>query len=169
MHISYMTCNRRGYELIDKGVWQVHHSDKREPQGYVDTSTDPYTPCDPPTYIDLGMGEHPRILPEGGIVIGKKESSHMTNDIVSQVKALVDENARLTKELAERPAESAQPQIEFEKNYRLEFRWYGSWNEIHSEWGFDSEKAAEARFQVWLDKFGDKFEDVKISGYLIYE
>jgi len=164
-----MTCNRRGYELIDIGVWQIWDSEKRDPQGYVDQNALPYTPCDPPRYTDLGVGEHPRILPEGAVVINQKQSSIMNIDIVSQVQALVNENIRLKKDLAERPTVSAQPTINFVKKYRLELCWYGSWGDIYTEWGFDSRTAAEDRFQVWIDTFGDKFEKVKISEYLISE
>ena len=172
------TCQRRGYELTDIHIWEK--SIGREHMGYVKNGE----PCDPPEYIDLGVGEHPRILPKDAKVVGKKEKGATkktvasekkmiyngdlnVESIVSSLQSLLDERNSLLKEVEELKARPTGPDVELVDQWRIQFRWYGSWHELEQEWGFSSQQEAEARMQKWIDTFGDKFSDVEIVHYKI--
>lgn len=169
------TCQRRGYELTDIHIWEVTRG--REHIGYEKNGE----PCDPPEYIDLGVGEHPRILPKDAKVVGvgatkktvAKGKEMIYNDnlsvesIVSSLQALVDERNALRKEVEELKTRPTGPDVELVDQWRIQFRWYGSANELEQEWGFSSQQEAEERFQKWVDTFGDKFKDVEIIHYKI--
>lgn len=171
------TCQRRGYRLTDLSIWQL--SVGREHSGYVRNGE----PCDPPEYIDLGTGEHPRILPPDAKVVGKeqtatkktvaKENKVIYNgdlnveSIISSLQSLVDERDALLKRVEELEAQPKGPDVELVDQWRIQFRWYGSANQLEQEWGFSSQQEAEERFQKWEDTFGDKFKDVEIIHYQI--
>ena len=167
------TCQRRGYELTDIHIWEK--SIGREHIGYVKFGK----PCDPPEYIDLGVGEHPRILPRGAKVVGAtkktvaKEKKVNYNDdlnvesIITSLQSLVDERNTLLKEVEELKNRPTGPDVELVDQWRIQFRWYGSWHELEQEWGFSSQQEAEERMQKWIDTFGDKFKDVEIIHYKI--
>lgn len=162
----YTTCQRRGYELTDIHIWEVTRG--REHIGYIKNGE----PCDPPEYIDLGKDEHPRILPKGAKVVGsrnttKKDKAMKTKNIVEQVAELVDENEKLKAQVSELQNRPVGPDVELVDQWRIQFRWYGSWHELEQEWGFSSQQEAEARMQKWIDTFGDKFNDVEIIHYKI--
>ena len=174
----YTTCQRRGYELTDIHIWEK--SIGREHIGYVKFGK----PCDPPEYIDLGKGEDPRILPSDAKVIGVKEQTatkkHVAKEkemiyngdlnvesIITSLQSLVDERNALRKEVEELKARPTGPDVELVDQWRIQFRWYGSWHELEQEWGFSSQQEADARMQKWIDTFGDKFSDVKIVHYKI--
>lgn len=173
----YTTCRRRGYELVDTDVWEV--TDDKEHLGFVYTNTTPYTPCDPPRYIQLDPDEHERILPKGSTIIEKRfdkvtqnvvySSSNDENDLAARVDQIVKENIALrnrVRELESQPTVST-PTVELVDRWRLQFSWYGSWGELHKEWGFESHKEAEDRLNYWIATFGDKFKDVAIIPYKI--
>jgi len=169
------TCQRRGYELTDIHIWEVTRG--REHIGYEKNGE----PCDPPEYIDLGVGEHPRILPKDAKVVGvgatkktvAKGKKMIYNDnlsvesIVNSLQALVDERNALRKEVEELKTRPTGPTVELVDQWRIQFRWYGSGNQLEQEWGFSSQQEAEERFQKWVDTFGDKFKDVEIIHYKI--
>lgn len=166
----YSTCQRRGYQLTDLNIWQV--TEGREHLGYVRTDTKPYTPCDPPQYIQLDPEENELILPKDAVIIEKrfdKVSKNVVNsgNIVEQVAALVDENERLKERLKELEKRPTGPDVELVDRWRLEFSWYGSWHELHQEWGFETKQEAENRLQHWINTFGDKFDNVAIKPYKI--
>lgn len=177
-HKVLSTCQRRGYQLTDISIWQVMRG--RKHLGYEKNGE----PCDPPEYIDLGVGEHPRILPKDAKVVGKKEKGATkktvasekkmiyngdlnVESIVSSLQSLLDERNSLLKEVEELKARPTSPAVELVDQWRIQFRWYGSWGELEQEWGFSSQQEAEARFQKWVDTFGDKFNDVEIIHYQI--
>lgn len=183
------TCQRRGYKLTDISIWEATRGHTK--LGFERNGEK----CDPPEYIDLGIGEHPRVLPQGSKIIDaeikpvitaksaqnkvvKKEKPTETNgditveSIIAAMQGLVDErNALLERveELESRPVvtETKQPEVELVDQWRIQFRWYGSWGELEQEWGYHSEQAANERFQKWVDTFGDKFSDVEIVHYKI--
>jgi len=183
------TCQRRGYRLTDISIWEATRGHTK--LGFERNGEK----CDPPEYIDLGIGEHPRVLPEGSKIIDavntpvitaksaqnkvvKKEKPTETNgditveSIIAAMQGLVDErNALLerVKELESHPVvtETKQPEVELVDQWRIQFRWYGSAMDLHQEWGYHSEQAANERFQEWIDTFGDKFSDVEIVHYKI--
>ena len=167
------TCQRRGYELTDIHIWEK--SIGREHIGYVKFGN----PCDPPEYIDLGVGEHPRILPKDAKVVGatkktvaKEKKVNYNGDlnvesIITSLQSLVDERNALLKEVEELKNRPTGPNVELVDQWRIQFRWYGSANELEQEWGFSSQQEAEERFQKWVDTFGDKFKDVEIIHYKI--
>lgn len=167
------TCQRRGYELTDIHIWEK--SIGREHIGYVKYGK----PCDPPEYIDLGVGEHPRILPKGAKVVGatkktvaKEKKVNYNGDlnvesIITSLQSLVDERNALLKEVEELKNRPTGPDVELVDQWRIQFRWYGSANELEQEWGFSSQQEAEERMQKWIDTFGDKFKDVEIIHYKI--
>lgn len=160
------TCQRRGYKLTDLGIWEV--TEDREHIGYIKDGQ----PCDPPQYIQLDPNEHERILPVGGTIIEKRFDKVTKNvvqsgNIVEQVAALVEENERLKQQVAELKDRPSGPDVELIDQWRIQFRWYGSANQLEQEWGFDSQQEAEERFQVWVDTFGEKFKDVEIIHYKI--
>lgn len=167
------TCQRRGYELTDIHIWEK--SIGREHIGYVKFGK----PCDPPEYIDLGVGEHPRILPRGAKVVGatkktvaKEKKVNYNGDlnvesIITSLQSLVDERNALLKEVEELKNRPTGPDVELVDQWRIQFRWYGSWHELEQEWGFSSQQEAEERMQKWIGTFGDKFKDVEIIHYKI--
>jgi hypothetical protein len=172
------TCQRRGYELTDIHIWEVTRG--REHIGYEKNGE----PCDPPEYIDLGVGEHTRILPKDAKVIGTKDMGATkktvapekkmiyngdlnVESIVSSLQSLLDERNALLKEVEELKTRPTGPDVELVDQWRIQFRWYGSWHELEQEWGFSSQQEAEARMQKWIDTFGDKFSDVEIVHYKI--
>ena len=167
------TCQRRGYELTDIHIWEK--SIGREHIGYVKFGK----PCDPPEYIDLGVGEHPRILPKDAKVVGatkktvaKEKKVNYNGDlnvesIITSLQSLVDERNALLKEVEELKNRPTGPDVELVDQWRIQFRWYGSWHELEQEWGFSSQQEAEERMQKWIDTFGDKFKDVEIIHYKI--
>lgn len=173
----YTTCRRRGYELVDEDVWEV--TEGREHLGFVYTNTKPYTPCDPPRYIQLDPNEHERILPKGSTIIEKRfdkvnknvvySSSNDEDDLATRVAQIVEENKALrerVRELENKP-QSNTPDVDLVDRWRLQFSWYGSWGELHKEWGFESHSEAENRLKHWIATFGDKFKDVAIIPYKI--
>lgn len=171
------TCQRRGYELTDIHIWEI--SQGREHIGYEKHGE----PCDPPEYLDLGVGEHERILPPNAKVVGKKSGATKktvakekevnyngdlnVESIISSLQSLVDERDSLLKRVEELEAQPKGPDVELVDQWRIQFRWYGSANELEQEWGFSSQQEAEERFQKWVDTFGDKFNDVEIIHYKI--
>lgn len=169
----HSTCQRRGYELTDIQIWEVTRG--REHIGYIKNGE----PCNPPEYIDLGVGEHPRILPKDAKVVGatkktvaKEKKVNYNSDlnvesIITSLQSLVDERNALLKEVEELKAIPTGPDVELVDQWRIQFRWYGSANELEQEWGFSSQQEAEERFQKWVDTFGDKFNDVEIIHYKI--
>lgn len=182
------TCQRRGYQLTDLKIWQAFRGHKA--LGYERDGE----PCDPPEYIDLGIGEHPRTLPPGSKIIDKKDvkpaatiktvetktKTEYNGDItleqiISAMQSVVDErNALLAKveELESRPVvvESKEPEVELVDQWRLQFNWYGSAGDLEEIWGFRSRKLAEERFERWQSTFPHaKFDDVEIIHYKINE
>lgn len=161
----YTTCYRRGFELVTHNVWEV--TDETGHIGYVNTSNSPYEPCDPPQYIQTSATENPVItLPKNSVVIEKRFDNH-TETVVyfnSDEKQFYENRiAELERQLKSKPNSD----VELVDRWRLQFRWYGSWGELHQEWGFETHKQAENRLKHWIDTFGDKFEDVKIIPYKI--
>lgn len=164
----YTTCRRRGYELVDEDTWEI--TEGREHLGFVTSKTK--EPCDPPRYIQIDPDEHERILPKGSTIIEKrfdKVSKNVVNsgNIVEQVAALVAENERLKEKVKQLENRPTGPSVELLDRWRLEFSWYGSWHELHQEWGFETKTEAENRLQHWINTFGNKFENVAIKPYKI--
>lgn len=174
------TCQRRGYKLTDIEIWEATRG--HEWLGYERNGE----PCDPPEYIDLGTGEPELILPRGAKIISKndyvkpKESKPVVTqtttvveedmsieNIISSLQSLVDERNSLLKEVEELKQRPTGPEVELVDQWRIQFKWYGSWNQLEQEWGFNSQQEAEQRFQKWVDTFGDKFNDVEIVHYKI--
>ena len=87
--------------------------------------------------------------------------------IITSLQSLVDERDVLLQRVEELENEPKGPDVELVDQWRIQFRWYGSANELEQEWGFSSQQEAEERFQVWVDTFGDKFKDVEIIHYMI--
>lgn len=175
------TCQRRGYELTDIHIWQVTSGTPAKHLYYWNSQTKEQ--CEPPEYIDLGMGEHPRILPPDATIVGvgatkKKKKVAKENkmnyngelnveSIITSLQSLVDERDALLQRVEELENEPKGPDVELVDQWRIQFRWYGSGNELEQEWGFSSQQEAEERFQVWVSTFGDKFKDVEIIHYMI--
>lgn len=162
----YSTCQRRGYQLTDLNIWEVTRG--REHLGYEKFGE----PCDPPQYIQLDSKEHERILPKDAVIIEKrfdKVSKSVVNsgNVVEQVAALVDENERLKVKVKELETRKSGSDVELVDRWRLELSWYGSWHELHQEWGFETKQEAENRLQHWINTFGDKFDNVAIKPYKI--
>ena len=172
----YTTCRRRGYELVDVDVWEV--SDDREHLGFVYTNTKPYTPCDPPRYIQLDPDEHERILPKGATVIEQRfdkmpknvvySTSNDEDDLSMRVAQIVEENKALRKrvrELENQPRSNV-VDVELFDRWRLEYSWKGSAGDIVQEWGFHSSKSATERMERIQEMFKDfKFDDVRTVPY----
>lgn len=171
----YTTCRRRGYELVDEDTWEI--TEGREHLGFVTSKTK--EPCDPPRYIQLDPDEHERILPKGSTIIEKRfdkvsknvvySSSNDENDLATRVAQIVEENKALrerVRELENQP-QTKTPDVDLVDRWRLEFSWYGSWHELHQEWGFETKTEAENRLQHWINTFGNKFENVAIKPYKI--
>lgn len=162
----YSTCQRRGYQLTDLNIWEVTRG--REHLGYEKFGE----PCDPPQYIQLDPNENERILPKDAVIIEKrfdKVSKGVINsgNVVEQVAALVEENERLKVKVKELETRKSGPDVELVDRWRLELSWYGSWHQLHQEWGFETKKEAENRLQHWIQTFGDKFDNVAIKPYKI--
>jgi regulator of replication initiation timing len=166
----YSTCRRRGYELVDVDVWEV--TEDREHIGFVYTNTKPYTPCDPPRYIQTDPDEHERILPRGATVIEQRFTrvTKTTGNIVEQVAALVEENERLKAQVAELQKQPKGPDVELFDRWRLEYRWRGSADQLVQEWGFHSSKSAMDRMERIQEYFKDfEFNDIATVHYKINE
>ena len=162
----YTTCRRRGYELVDTDVWEA--TDGRDHLGFVCTNTTPYTPCDPPRYIQTDPDEHERILPKGATVIEQRftKVTKTTGNIVEQVAALVEENESLKAQVAELKKQPKGPDVELFDRWRLEYSWKGSAGDIVQEWGFHSSKSATERMERIQEMFKDfKFDDVRTVPY----
>lgn len=182
------TCQRRGYQLTDINIWQATRG--HELLGYERDGK----PCDPPEYIDLGKGEHPRVLPPGAKIVDKKDAIIKTTatkktvepktetngdftleQIISAMQAVVDERNELlakVEELENRPVvvESKEPEVNLVDQWRLQFSWYGSAGDLEEIWGLRSRKAAEERLERWQSTFPHaKFDEVEIIHYKINE
>lgn len=167
------TCQRRGFELIDKHIWQVTRG--HEHLGYVKNDE----PCDPPQYIDLGVGERADImLPPGATVIDSKpvkekilkaSTVFSIEDVIASLNDLVKQRDTLLDKVKELEETPKGPDVKLVDRWRLQFRWNGSAWDLEQEWGFTSKESAEERYKKWVDTFGDKFEDVEIVQYQINE
>jgi hypothetical protein len=161
----YTTCHRRGFELTTPNVWEV--SDEDGHKGYVNMAVMPYTVCDPPEYIQTSATENPNIaLPLNSKVLEKRLDIKAESVVYSnsdETKFYKERVAELERQLKLKP----NTDVELVDRWRLQFRWYGSWGDIHQEWGFETHKEAENRLKHWIDTFGQKFEDVKIIPYKI--
>ena len=191
----YSTCQRRGFKLLDLSVWEGHtHDSGRAPAlGFFKLVNKTWTECDPPEYMDLGIGEPDIILPHGAKVVGRIASTENTTPVSAPVKLvpqhkemgdimniesftkglqdLIEERNALRVEVEElrlRPDVIIKPEVELTVQYRLQYRWSGSAGDLVQEWELETQKAAEERMTFIKEYFkGAVFEDVDIIRYKI--
>ena len=130
--------------------------------------------CDPPRYRVKTENPETNILPPGAIVIDgdipEKKVTTTTNftieNMIESLTALVKERDELRNTVTELQNAPKGPSVELVQRYRLTVRWTNGY-EPEDEWGFESVEAAQARYDAWVNTFGNKFEPAEICAYQI--
>ena len=154
---QYLTCNRRGYKLLNPVIWEVLEGMKS--LGFSHGMGTDF--CDPPVYYIDPKQRHQEPLsnlPKGSTI--EDEPEPVVIETVEVIKYETD--PEVLKEL------------EVYRNYKLKERWQleYDWHYGHElEWNYESKKDAEEHMEYIKDFFGPKLvesiKNIKITKYVI--
>lgn len=155
MTMQYVTCNRRGYKILNPVIWQVF--DGRKFLGYSHGMGTEF--CDPPVYYIDPKQQHQEPLsnlPEGATI----EKEPVIVEPVEVIKYETD--PEVLKEL------EIYRSYELKERWQLEYDWhYG--HELY--WDYKSKKAAEEHMEQIKDFFGkslsETIKNIKVTKYVI--
>ena len=155
--MQYLTCNRRGYKLLNPVIWEVF--DGRKSLGYSHGFGTDF--CDPPVYyIDPNQKHQEPLsnLPKGSTV--EDEPEPVVVETIEVVKYETD--PEILKEL------------EVYRNYKLKERWQLEYNWHYGHevyWDYKSKKSAEEQMERIKEHFApglvETIKDIKITKYVI--
>jgi hypothetical protein len=154
---QYVTCNRRGYKLLNPAIWEVLEGVK-----YIGFSHGMGTDfCDPPVYyVDPKQQTQEPIenLPKGSTI--EEEPEPVVVKTVEVVKYETDPEV-----LAE---------LEIYRSYKLQTKWQleFDWHYGHEvEWNYKSKKKAKDQMEHIKETFAPKLvetiKNIKITKYVI--
>jgi hypothetical protein len=154
---QYVTCNRRGYKLLNPAIWEVLEGVK-----YIGFSHGMGTDfCDPPVYyVDPKQQTQEPIenLPKGSTI--EEEPEPVVVKTVEVVKYETDPETL--------------KELEIYRNYKLQEKWQleFDWNYGHElEWNYKSKKKAEEQMEHIKETFAPKLvetiKNIKVTKYVI--
>lgn len=168
---AFSTCHRRGYKLVDIHVWQVTKGTPAVHDYYWNTKTEER--CDPPRYTINSDKPETNILPPSAVVLDGDvpvvESKLSANDdqaIKDVIDSILKERNELRSQVEELEKHSKGPSVDLVTRFRLTVRWTNGY-QSEDEWGFESVEEAQARYDAWVNTFGEKFEPADICAYQI--
>ena len=166
---AFTTCHRRGYELVDLHVWQVTKGVPAIHDYYWDGEKE----CDPPRYRVKSDKPETNILPPGAVIVDgnvpvveNKLSANDDQAIKDVIDSILKERNELRSQVEELEKQSQGPSVDLVTRFRLTVRWTNGY-QSEDEWGFESVEEAQARYDAWVNTFGEKFEPADICAYQI--
>ena len=166
---AFSTCQRRGYKLIDIHVWQVTKGVPAVHDYYWDGEKE----CDPPRYRIASDKPENNILPPGAVIVDgdvpvveNKLSANNDQAIKDAIDSILKERNELRSQVEELEKQSQGPSVDLVTRFRLTVRWTNGY-QSEDEWGFESVEEAQARYDAWVNTFGEKFEPADINAYQI--
>ena len=160
---QYVTCNRRGYKLLQPVIWEVLEGMKSLGFSRQPSDTDF---CDPPVYyVDPKQSRPEPIenLPKGSTIEEEPEPVVVEPVVVETVEVVKYEtDPEVLKEL------EIYRSYKLQTKWQLEFDWYYG-HEV--EWNYKSKKKAKDQMEHIKETFAPKLvetiKNIKITKYVI--